>query len=296
MRIVLIILAVTGILLLIILTLMLFCLFYPVSYQIKGESEDELALCGRFWWLFGLLWFEFDVRDLAPQMRFGIFGLKRSFGKEDMPQRDEGAFAPTEASSPDKKAGEKAETDNVKLPALTEEKDIRPDAVAWNKAQSTEEGGTDIRSRKRKKRIRAKTGAKPKRRFFHKKQIQLDTWKKRYLRFRAELSDEKNHMAIKHLWQEAMYIFTHLKPKYASGTICFATGDPALTGQVTGVLSLFPVMYRYDVCVCPDFASENPYIRGTVVFGGKMSLYHAVLCLIRIIRDENTIKLIQKFR
>ena len=282
MRILLIILMVVGILLLALLAFLTVCLFYPVSYRIKGEAEEALALSGRFWWLFGLLWFEFAVRDLKPEARFRIFGFRIRLGgegtKEKKPRK-----AKASRTQPD--AGMDVPREDGQLPF-----DETPKLPAPAKEQRTKKGSAAQNKRRPKKRIHAKARAKPKR------AGRFGTFQEGYVKLREEYSDERNHMAVRHLWQEATYIFVHFMPKYAKGEVSYATGDPALTGQLTGVLSLLPVMYRYSVCICPDFASEHAYIRGTVVFGGKMSLYHAVLCLIRIIRDENAMRLIQKFR
>ena len=345
MRIVFIILAVIGILLLVILAIAAFCLFYPVSYRIKGEAEEELSLYGRFWWLFGLLWFEFDVRDFKPDMRFGILWFKRSFGGEEELQTEDtkGTQSEPDADMQERSgkiaASEERSDGKAELPVPAAESDGEAESsvsaaesdeeaessvsaaesdgeaessvsAAKNAAKAepadlTETHDIDKKKKTRKKQNHAKTRAKPGKKLFRKKRSKAyqnknarrqGTLKESFSKFRTELSDEKNHMAVKHFWQEATYIFTHLKPKYANGAIYFAAGDPALTGQLTGMLSLLPVMYQYDACICPDFVSEEPYIRGKVVFGGRMFLIHAVFCLIRIIRDENAMKFIQKFR
>lgn len=314
MRILLIILTVMGILLLVLLVLAAVCLFYPVSYRIKGEAEEELSLCGRFWWLLGLFRFEFAIRDFKPSMQFGILWLKWSFGGEEAEEephkektpKEPGPDAPAykeRAGVPGKKSGQSAETDGSERKtsqstgtavsgkkadaSFSAEQPGAEEEAALAERHSAEKDKADKKGKRRKKRRKA---------FGVKGNSQKAAFKERYDRFRTELSDEKNHLAVKHFWQEATYIFTHLRPKYANGAVYFATGDPALTGQVTGALSLLPVMYQYDACVCPDFVSDNPYIRGTIAFGGRMSLYRAVLCLIRIIRDENAMRLIQKFR
>lgn len=36
----------------------------------------------------------------------------------------------------------------------------------------------------------------------------------------------------------------------------FALADPALTGQVLGILCMMPFLYQYDFHIFPDFESE----------------------------------------
>lgn len=103
-------------------------------------------------------------------------------------------------------------------------------------------------------------------------------------------------MAVSHLWQEVLYLLSHLKPDYIHTEIDFSAGDPAVTGQVTGMLSLLPIMYWYDTHVYPDFLSEEFYIRGQFQLKGHMAFYHMIRCLIRIWNDRNIKRLWNKFR
>jgi len=134
---------------------------------------------------------------------------------------------------------------------------------------------------KKGKRPRPKSRAKQ-RKGFNGKSGRVRSLKESYARFKGEVSDEKNRMA-------------RLKPKYIDGGVDFSTGDPALTGLLTGALSMLPVLYQYGACVYPDFTSDTPYLKGALSLGGRMSLYHGLLCLIRLIRNKNTMQFIQKF-
>ncbi len=113
---------------------------------------------------------------------------------------------------------------------------------------------------------------------------------------KRELSDETNKLAFSHVWREILYLLSHLKPKDAKGEIHFSTGDPAHTGELTGVLSLCPVFYRYKLHVYPDFASDKFYVRGNLSLKGHISLYHFVLILIRLFADKNIRGFLKKIR
>ena len=117
-----------------------------------------------------------------------------------------------------------------------------------------------------------------------------------FRRFHKEITDDRNREAVSHLWQELWYLVSHLKPNYIESDISFSAGDPALTGKITGAVSLLPVLYRYDAQVYPDFLSEEAYIRGRLKMKGHMALFHFVRSLIRLIRDENIRKLYDKIR
>ena len=78
--------------------------------------------------------------------------------------------------------------------------------------------------------------------------------------------------------------------------ISFATGDPALTGEVTGALSLIPLFYQKRVHVYPDFTSDEFYIRGNLMVKGHMALFHLLRSGIHILRDKNIKRLWYKIR
>ena len=270
-----IILTVIGILFLVILTLAALCLFYPVSYRIRGEAEEEMSLAGRFWWLFGILWFEVAVKGFEPEIRFGILWFQKSlWGKET--------------------AGQESGCDTLpKTPALEQKPDMGAAPAPRPKKEAEEEPAP--KRDKKGKRPRPKSRAKQ-RKGFNGKSGRVRSLKESYARFKGEISDEKNRMAVRHIWREITYIVTRLKPKYIDGGLDFSTGDPALTGLLTGALSMLPVLYQYGACVYPDFTSDTPYLKGALSLGGRMSLYHGLLCLIRLIRNKNTMQFIQKFR
>lgn len=113
---------------------------------------------------------------------------------------------------------------------------------------------------------------------------------------KKEIADESNKLAVTHVFREIVYLFSHLKPKSAKGEIHFSTTDPALTGKVTGVLSLFPICYKNGLHIYPDFAGDAYYVRGYLKVKGHLALYRMVLILIRLFGDKNIRKLIKKIR
>lgn len=288
MKIFFIILTVIGILLLAILVVAALFLFYPVSYQIQGKAGDEVFLSGRFWWLLHIFWFEFAVRDFTPRARFGVLWFQKSFGEEEEDEKEERREPELKPKAP-----------------VQDGPAIRPKAAALEDKTGAKKMRTQRKRAAKNKRMRPKARGKPGRSAFRLERVKAfkekgvnraRNWKERYIHIKAEALDEKNHMAVRHIWAEITYIVTHLKPKYMRGGFDFSTGDPALTGLLTGAFSMLPLFYQYEACVYPDFVSDKPYVKGAVTFGGTMSLYHGLLCLIRLIRDKNAMQLIQKFR
>ena len=113
---------------------------------------------------------------------------------------------------------------------------------------------------------------------------------------KREISDERNQSAVRKFFEELLYLLSKINPKYCKADISFATGDPALTGEVTGALSLIPLFYQKRVHVYPDFTSDEFYIRGNLMVKGHMALFHLLRSGIHILRDKNIKRLWYKIR
>ena len=85
---------------------------------------------------------------------------------------------------------------------------------------------------------------------------------------------------------ELKYLLRHFKFRKLETDLMFATGDPAMTGQVLGVLCMFPLFYQYQVNIVPDFESEKFYVKGTFEIKGRMRILHLVATLIRLWRKK----------
>ena len=298
MSILFLILKIIGILLLIILILLGLLLFHPVFYQVKGKFEEDISVKAHFWWLFQILRLEISYAEEHLQIRLRIFGFWKKDFSSDAKDSKEGdsedikdiAESVTEAAveSIEKSAeivddivDDKSDVSSESLNETAKKSDrYEPEKSVFKKKNSRQRSNSE-------KNIKAELSAK-KKKISDKKDV--------FGRIKKEFSDEKNKQAVSHIWKEMMYLLKHLKPKYIHGKMDFSTGDPALTGQVTGALSLVPMIYRYNFRVCPDFVSDNFYIRGNISLKGHIALYHALAIFIRIIRDKNIIRLLHKIR
>lgn len=298
MSILFLILKIIGILLLIILILLGLLLFHPVFYQVKGNFEEDISVKARFWWLFQILRLEVSYAEENLQIRLRIFGFLKKDLSSDAEESKEGdsedlrdiAETVTEAAveaieksadAVDDIADDKSDASSESLNETAKESDhYEPEKSVSKKKNSHQKSNS-------RKNIKAELSSKKKK---------ISDTKDVFGRIKKEFSDEKNKQAVSHIWKELMYLLKYLKPKYIRGKMDFSTGDPALTGQVTGALSLIPILYQYDFRVCPDFVSDDFYIRGNISLKGHIALYHAVAIFIRVIRDKNIIRLLHKIR
>lgn len=297
MSIVFLILKIIGILLLVILCLILLILFHPIFYQIKGEAEEKISLQGYFWWLFQIIRLEVRWMDQEFSFRLRIFGFSKNLGEEETMEEDSAESAMDERASEGETFREEEEKNPKDASIVGERNPVETSAVE-EAENPTETSAVEEADRQAVKSAAEENSSQQEKNADKQKKAKtnengiLDRFKE----FRQEASDERNRQAISHLWRELCYLLAHLKPKYVKAEIFFSTGDPALTGEVTGALSLFPLIYRYDAHIYPDFLSEEFYIKGSMKMKGHIAVFHFLKILIRLFLDKNIKRLYYKFK
>ena len=271
-----------AILLLVVLLLLFAVLFSPIRYQIEGENEEQVSVSFQGNFLLFVLRFAGAYQKKQVTFQVKVFGYPVfRYPKPEVTQK-------RKKRSKKKKT---CATDDSSQKAGVEEKDFS----AYREEQPQTGSGQQHTKEQEKKGIFFQIKA-----FFEK----LKEWilhfpeklkqaKEKAKNVKQMLLDESNKEMAVHLLKEFRYMMKHLKPKKLKADFTFSTGDPATTGQVLGILCMFPVMYRYDMHVSPDFVEEKFYVKGTFWVKGQIRLIHMVVVLIRLLKDKNVRKLIK---
>ncbi len=127
-----------------------------------------------------------------------------------------------------------------------------------------------------------------------KKQGVFQKIKGMYQRVRREVTDQANRHAVSSLFAELLKLLRSYKPRKLRAELSFSLADPALTGKVTGILSLMPWVYRYSCSIIPDFTSEKLYVEGEVQARGKVTVCVFLLSLLRLVRDKEFMKVVRR--
>ena len=101
------------------------------------------------------------------------------------------------------------------------------------------------------------------------------------------LTDETNKKSVSLVWKELKYLLHHSGFRKIKTDLTFSMGDPAVTGQTLGVLCMFPMLYRYEINIFPDFEAEHIYIKGTYLIKGHIRLLHFLLSGIRLWKEKD---------
>lgn len=102
----------------------------------------------------------------------------------------------------------------------------------------------------------------------------------------GELQKEENKEAFHLCIQQLKYLCRHFGPHKIKGNLRFCLGDPCYTGLALGAISMFPVLYKNEFHISPDFESEQIYANGMVSFSGHIRFVHGLVCFIRLWKNK----------
>lgn len=300
MSIVLLILKIIGILLLVVLGLLVLAvscvLFVPVRYRIRGEAGANIDVRIRVSWLLHILSFraDFDGKDFKKKLR--VLGIPLR-GKKRKPKRvgrkrkakEPGAEEPIEKLEIDRKS----EIERAEVERITAFPEEEPNTAPEQNTLLPEEKHCFAKLRSFFQKIRQLPGMI--RSKWETLKGKLKGWKKTLNGFLEEIKNEQNREALKTIWNELTFILKRISPKRVRVDADFSLGDPANTGQALGLISIFPLVYRYQINLCPDFEAERMYFEGTFDIKGTVYGIHALILLIHLFSDKNIRGLIETY-
>ena len=316
------ILKIIGIVLLVILGIMLFLLavllFVPVRYSVKGTVDNNITAEGKISWLCSIFRYDFTFQEQELNGEIRIFGF-RPRKKERVSEEE----LEEEAVSEVKDEVEEVVSDLVsntveeddsegKISKSVIESDsdkISPEEAAGRREQNPEmdfhtgrqnRKSSGKNSRPSGKNIfmrmwdKIKSFMKKIKNFFIGIQKRLTSFKEFVVKVKEIVTDTKNQYAVRRLWEELLYLLKHFGFRKIHTELTFALADPALTGQVLGVLCMMPFLYQYDFHIFPDFESETYYIRGSYDVKGRIQLIFLLVTAIRLLADKDIRSFLKK--
>ncbi|MGN0354038.1 MAG: DUF2953 domain-containing protein [Muricoprocola sp.] len=310
-------LKITGILLVIVLSVILLTvcsvLLVPIRYHLEGKKEDKLQAFVKVTWLLRIFRIQAGYDETGLHYQVSIFKKvllsdtppeEKKKEKKKKKEQKKTKSKPNVPSSEKKKEPEIIETAEIeKEPEVTETTEAEEEPEVIETAETEEEpeafeteeeseGSEEERfSEDEKKKPKSKThkieAIKEK---FRKIKEQID----KYLDF-IRLSTTK--ATFSHLKKEGRYLLLHYGPRVMEGKVYFGFEDPALTGEVLGILSVANVLLGGHLETEADF--EKAVLQGSLRIKGHIRSVHILKTGISLILDNNirrTIKEMKKLR
>jgi hypothetical protein len=327
LHIILVILKIAGIFLAAVLGLLLLAvlllLFVPLHYELSaGHSEKETYGKGRLTWLLHLISLRFSYEKTGDSsISLQIFGFP-VFPKPEKKKRLKPGQKDRERDSskqetfqikPKEPEQMKPEEEKGKEPAFEEvpleeeiktaekETDFLKEPLLWESEQQEDEkrlGGFFRRIWtlfssvfQRIKRLTEKI----KQTFNHLSQTIRSFYSQ--FQFYLEIWQEEETRAFRRtLLSHISYLIRHFKPRNARGWFRYGLGDPALTGQLTGILYLFRPLDFSELEILPDFETETVFVEGDLSLKGHMRVFHAAKIAWKLFFDKNLKQIRQRIK
>ncbi|MGN0291189.1 MAG: hypothetical protein ACI4C5_04600 [Lachnospiraceae bacterium] len=281
MSIVLTILKVIGIILAVVLglavALLLLALFLPLCYSIKGRFETEQnEVSGKCSWLFSLIQVKFLAKGRDIRVWLSICGWKKPLYPAPEKEETEDSFDEVEDIENIEDIEDETTIQAVEIPPVKETKEIP--------------------KRKKQKSLQKYLPWNMIKSWIGKMKRGIFSIKEKIALIKRELSDETNKNAVSYVIRELKKLIHYFGPRRGKADLRYSTGNPASTGQLTGILSLCPFCYKKGIKIVPDFASDKLYIQGTFGIHGHMQMFHLLGTAFRAYRNKDIKKIIQKFK
>lgn len=267
------------IILLVIVALIVCVLFVPVRYQGKGNVE-EMSCQFRIQWLLQLVKFQFSYENEKGDYALYLFGIRTKILDKDAMERRKRRKERRKAKKAAKKYKSRKkkyqrEHDKYKEQYLRQNEDapipeadfVHKESIEFeftgssNNTTNTQDSNDPLK------------GAK--------KVVQM-VKKGWYI-----IQTIQTYRPFQLIWPDLQKLLYRARPRVLKGEILFGFNDPAMTGQVVGMISNLYFLYQYDkLQICPDFESEEAYLKGHINGKGYVQGIYVIIFSIRIMRKK----------
>lgn len=295
-------------------------LFVPLRYQLEGwrrQESGEMALKGRVSWFLSLIAVRFGYEN-APFLQIRLLGIPwkggRARTRESTGKREE--RSQTEPPNAVQMQGRVPSENIAVYPEESRSANITHEEGIHEKAAETGERRPEPVSSGLKgetappavlKATSVKEPVEPEKIFGKIRNILCRLWEKlkripdsvrafrerlgriaeglrqkkeQFDRWKAYLGSEEVKATIRLLWRQTKRLFRHIRPQRVRIRARFGFGDPALTGQITGLMSMLPAFYQKELSIQPDFSEAC--LEGEFFLKGRIRAASLLLLALKI--------------
>ena len=300
MTVVLLILKIIGIILAALLGTVvlgiLLVLFCPFRYRIWGSYHEKPDISIRVAWLMCIFQFRMDITD-TQQMYLRILGFRKNLSREEEEtnesEESSGLEEESETTNTVENAFDKKRIETNRSDAATVEENSGEEEFR-NKEDPKdfiETKSTDLSRKTPEKKISISQKVK---RLWEKIKRALFNIKETAVKIKKLYMDPRNKLAFTKLKQSVAKFFRVLHPKKFQLKLKFSTGSPDTTGQLLGVIAMFPIGYRNGWNIVPDFTADAFYADAEFDVRGRVLGISLIKLACSIILDKNCKRLYNK--
>jgi hypothetical protein len=303
------ILALLGLLLLILFTILL----VPIRYRVLVEHGEAFYVKGRVHWLLHIIHAGFSYVENKPHICVRLFGFilyDNLKPKKQKVKKRAGRSSPKHSRASHSKAAKakdaKLITEQSATPSLPPEHD-KKNIPAVNTEKMPESAIIDKQYKQEQKSTRQSSEKKVS--LFHKLLDRFRAFKEKLIAgiksfimkiknlfttiqsfynkwelISDFIRDDVNRQAFSVSFRSLKKFLRHILPTKVRSKIIFGTGDPCTTGQLLGVLGFFYGFYGDSVQITPDFV--NSRLEGEHDVKGRIRLITILIIVVKLILNK----------
>ena len=256
-------------------------LFVPVRYEIHIRKKEELQAEARVHWLLHLIRLPVSYLDgeLSAKVKVLFFTVKDLLaGEQEIREGAREVFTDWEE---DTEADREEQTETAAGQDAEEADAGETSAEAVEKEVEKEpENRTEEPAHKKKK-----ASGSPVKSKLRNLKYTLHRFYVKIKRIKRFATDERTRAAVSLAWSQLKRLLRRLLPRKVRGEVRFGTGDPALTGQILGGISIFYPLFMDNVKVTPDF--QETVLEGELYAKGRIRLFTVARIAWKLYRDKN---------
>ena len=296
------------VLLCILLVLILLVLFYPVKYRILGtevyDKENKSDIHIRLSWIFHLIGVNVDI---DPELRAGlrILFVKKNLMKDSDTSNDrsdnngDGGSCDSDSCNSDS-----IEAENIKNISETDTKNTDNIAVAeksvseneYTNAANAYSNNIETENKSSDNNDSFDSNDTSEEESDTERENKKEKIKRLTAKIKKILKDDSCKAALNKIKTELINLLKAIMPYKLYLKAEFSAGSPDKTGMVLGILAMFPIGYRNEWKIRPDFEREEIYIDSEFDIKGHIFLYKILVIAIRVLVDKNCRKLYNEIR
>lgn len=291
-------LSILGVILILLLTI----LFVPLRYRAEGTYFGKPEGRLRFTWLLHILTVQLTYEGEKFTSGIKLFGipLKKREKKEKRHRRKKPEGNQNSRDSRNPESGKANDTCIEETKEEQEEKqEVKAAKEMETAAKAEDKQGIEVKDP-----ADTKADGQEKAKALLKKLKSI--WKKitgipdriraalkKKDAFLAFIRDADTKAAFLLVKSQFFRLLLHLKPQKLSIRLRFGFEDPAVTGQVLGLLCILYGWYRKTIVLEPDF--ENKILEGDFYLQGRIRGLNLLIIGIKVYRDKSFRKIINSF-
>lgn len=292
-----VLLAILGLVLLVVLAL----LFVPFRYKARGRKYEKIEANGSVTWLLHALRVKFSFEDgkLKSRIKFLFFTItdsekeeKKSDKKQDKEAEAEDGFTDEFAEEEPISEEAKVEEPEVEEPKAEESKVEKPKSVDIKTEETKTEEVTEeaepegTKSQEDDNILKESKRYKGSKKKIKKKKEKVNNSKgkqgivKKIKNIYNMKNDEQVRKFLSVTKKRIIKIVKHILPRKVTGHVHFGMNDPATTGQILGLVSMFYPLYANHLFIEPSF--EEAVIEGDLYVKGRIRVFSVLMPALRL--------------